>query len=108
LDDVSKLKDPFILVAGVVGPEISEGMEINGRGINGSSIYLILSFNFAFSASRMLMESSNASLVALWILDTWEGHIFFMLTFDRNFPFLFFASLFSIIIFLDSLSNKAL
>jgi hypothetical protein len=67
---VSKIEDPFILVAGMEGQTISKEMERNGRDIKVSSISLILSFNFVFYASRLPMESSNASPMALWILDT--------------------------------------
>jgi hypothetical protein len=68
--DVSKIEDHFILVVGVEGLNISKGMEINGKGIKVSYSSLILSFNFTLSALRMPMESSNASSMALWILDT--------------------------------------
>jgi hypothetical protein len=63
--DVSKLEDPFNLVAGVVGLTIVKGMEKSGRGITVYSNSLILYFNFVFFASIPPMESYRLSPVSL-------------------------------------------
>jgi len=92
----------------MVGPTIAKWMEQSGRGIKVSSSSLILSFNFVFSPLRPPMESSNASSIALWILEIREGRISLRSTSEWYFPFLFFTSLFSIINFLDYLSKTTL
>jgi hypothetical protein len=66
---VSKTKDPFNLMACVVGLTIDKGLAKIGRGIKEFSNYVIIYFNLAFLASRPLIESSRASPVALWILE---------------------------------------
>jgi hypothetical protein len=50
MDDVSRLEDPFNLVAGLVGLTIVKGLEISGRGIKVSSSSLIICFNLMFYA----------------------------------------------------------
>jgi hypothetical protein len=62
---VSRLEDPFNLMAGVVGLTIDKGLDTIGRGIKAFSNSMILSFNLAFLASNPSIESSRASPIAL-------------------------------------------
>jgi len=62
---VSRIEDPFNLIAGVVGLNIDKGLASIGRGIQKSSNSFILSFRLAFSTSNPSMESSRASQVSL-------------------------------------------
>jgi hypothetical protein len=57
LQDVIRVEDYFMLVAGVKGMAIAKGLTSNGIGIKASSNSLIQSFSLAFSTSMPPMES---------------------------------------------------